>query len=555
MKSRVQSYEFLVLVLIVACSSSLLAQSAVGNRRQLNRTSILADKTTWLDVNRIKLPLSSLGGLYNSYAYSSWDGWDIQDGDAMIFDQGLWITGKRNGSVGCLPYLWYSPYSPGPIISGRPAIQVRPQDAARYRSYEITAGDLPEWNPDIHAWPSDLGAPIDVTGRPRISGDQMVWMVYNGLDTTIPAWPPDFFRGVPSRTLLPVEVHQAVYAHFGELRDTSIWANTVFFEWSVYNRGSDPLDSVYLTLWTDPDFINAFFTFPAVDTNAQTAYCWYGLDSSYGSIGYTLLYGPIVPSPGSTAVTFGVNRPGMRNIPLSGFWAFNDDSFPDSSDYGPPYSLGTAWNVVRGLNQRGGAIIDPSTGKPTRFPYSGDPITKSGDIYPFHYTGGGGGFMMTTGPCSIAPGDSQWISIALIPSVKRDGVDAINRMRSNARYLRNLQYDSLTARKPRRTIPIDPLPAFNFPGSFELHQNYPNPFNAGTTIPFDLPEQSHVHMEVFDLLGRSVVTLADQVFERGTRGVTWFPVGATGVYIVRMRAESMESSRTWSGARTMLLLR
>jgi hypothetical protein len=526
-----------------------------GNRGEQKITVAAANTSCWLDVNRFRLRLNRVGGLdLTDYEQSSWNGWDVQ-GEPPVYDQGLWITGKRNGLVGCLPYIWYSPYSPGPVINGRPALEVTPGDESKYRAYLVTAGDRPEWNPDVGSWPRDLGAPCDSTGQPRVLGDQIAWMVYNGLDSTLPHWPPTFFQSTLPHTLLPVEVHQTAFAHFGDSRDTSLWASTVFFEWSIYNRGTDPLDSVYLSLWTDLDFIRSDQNLPGVDTIAQTGYCWYAQDSSYASVGYTLLFGPTVSSPGSTAVSFGTTRQNQRNLPLSGFWGINDDSHPDSSDYGPPYSLGTAWNVVRGLNQRGEPIIDPSSGKPTRFPYSGDPITRTGYVYPWHYVGGGAGFMMTTGPCTIAPGDSQWIMIALIPSVKRGGTDAINLMRANAAYLRHLPYDSLIARKPRRSSPVGLLPVFNIPSSYSLHANYPNPFNGATTIPFDLPELSHVRLEVFDLLGRSVTSLLDQIVERGSRGVTWFPSCSSGIYFIRMRAESLESTRTWRGSIRVVLVR
>lgn len=501
----------------------------------------------------------NLGGLdLHASPISKWDGWGSNDQSFdMVFDQGLWITGKRNGSVGCLPYLWGSAYSPGPIISGQPALKVRPQDSTRYRVYGITRGDTPAINPDVAAWPSDLGAPVDNSGKPLVRGDQMLWMIYNGADTTAasPSLHPNFFQLVPRRTVLPVEIRQTVFEHFGEIGDTSIWANTAFQEWAIYNRGPDPIDSVYLSLWCDIDFYDAQRDIPAVDTLAQTGYCWYGSDSTFGSVGYTILFGPVVPSPGSTATFFGETRPGYRNLPLSSFWGINDDSYPDSNSFGPPYSLGTGWNVVRGLSQRGTPIIDSSTHRATKFPYSGNPITASGSLFPFRFVGGGAGFMITTGPCSIAPGDSQWVMIALIPSVRSNGVDAINRMRGSAAYLRSLPYDSLVTHKDRRSVPINPLPVFDIPTSFAMKQNYPNPFNGGTVIPFDLPEKSKVHIEVFDILGRSITLLLDQSFERGHRSVSWFPSQSAGVYFVKLNALSLESPSTWSGITKAVLVK
>jgi Secretion system C-terminal sorting domain len=472
----------------------------------------------------------------------------------LIFDQGLWVTGKRNGAYGWVPYIWNSSFSPGPIINGQPALKAKPGDSLRYRVYMAAVGETPDTNPDVGKWPADLGAPVDSSGQPRILGDQTAWTLFNGADTTLT---PNFFwnRKLSPRALLPVEVHETAFEHFGEFADTTVWANSVFFEWSIYNKGLDPLDSVYLTMWTDLDFVDAYYDFPAVDTASQTAYCWYGKDSTFASTGYTLLFGPSIQSQNDTAVFFGKKRAGYRNLPLGSFWAIEDDSYPDSSLYGPPYSLGTAWNVVRGFMQNGNPMIDSTTHQPTKFPYSGDPITHTGSLWPLPYTGGGAGFAMTIGPFSMAAGDSQWIMIAVLPSEKKNGVDAINRMRTNARYLRSLPYDSLITRKPRRNFPIKPLPNFASPALFKLYSSYPNPFNSETTIEFDLPEVSIVRVDIYDALGRLTASLGDQLLGRGTQIVRWSPTVSSGVYFVRLKAASTESALTWSGVNKILLLR
>ena len=83
------------------------------------------------------------------------------------------------------------------------------------------------------------------------------------------------------------------------------------------------------------------------------------------------------------------------------------------------------------------------------------------------------------------------------------------------------------------------LIAAEAPTEFELGSNYPNPFNPETVIPFAVPEQAHVRMAVYDLLGREVALLLDEVKSVGRYELKWqagrFP---SGVYIVRMQAGS-----------------
>ncbi|HTY35482.1 MAG TPA: T9SS type A sorting domain-containing protein [Bacteroidota bacterium] len=75
------------------------------------------------------------------------------------------------------------------------------------------------------------------------------------------------------------------------------------------------------------------------------------------------------------------------------------------------------------------------------------------------------------------------------------------------------------------------------PPMFELGQNFPNPFNPSTAISFQLPAVSFVSIEVFDLLGRKVTTLVNEVCQPGQHTVRWDGAGSpSGVYYYRLHA-------------------
>lgn len=85
------------------------------------------------------------------------------------------------------------------------------------------------------------------------------------------------------------------------------------------------------------------------------------------------------------------------------------------------------------------------------------------------------------------------------------------------------------------TVTATPVPVPNIPFSHAILQNYPNPFNAGTRIPFELNERSHVRLEVVDLQGRIVERLVDRLFAPGRHAIDWTPRElSSGLYLARL---------------------
>ncbi len=77
--------------------------------------------------------------------------------------------------------------------------------------------------------------------------------------------------------------------------------------------------------------------------------------------------------------------------------------------------------------------------------------------------------------------------------------------------------------------------AADLPNSFELKQNYPNPFNPTTRIRFNLPIQSEVRFEIYDMLGRKVATIIDETLSAGSYERVWDASNlSSGVYITRL---------------------
>ena len=80
----------------------------------------------------------------------------------------------------------------------------------------------------------------------------------------------------------------------------------------------------------------------------------------------------------------------------------------------------------------------------------------------------------------------------------------------------------------------------NWPGKFRLIQNYPNPFNPSTKIDYEIHTTSFVSLKIYDILGREVATLQNNVQQRGKYSVSWDAgVFSGGVYFYRLTATTL----------------
>lgn len=75
------------------------------------------------------------------------------------------------------------------------------------------------------------------------------------------------------------------------------------------------------------------------------------------------------------------------------------------------------------------------------------------------------------------------------------------------------------------------------PNRFALLQNYPNPFNPETLIKYEIAEKTNVKLTVYDVLGRTALTLVNEVKAPGSYGVKFDGSNlASGLYFYRLDA-------------------
>ncbi len=90
----------------------------------------------------------------------------------------------------------------------------------------------------------------------------------------------------------------------------------------------------------------------------------------------------------------------------------------------------------------------------------------------------------------------------------------------------------------------DIKPLYTIPTQTTLYQNYPNPFNPLTTISFDMASAGYARVQIIDLTGRVVATLADGYQTAGRKEIQWnahdFP---GGIYFYRLQSATVSVTR------------
>jgi len=82
------------------------------------------------------------------------------------------------------------------------------------------------------------------------------------------------------------------------------------------------------------------------------------------------------------------------------------------------------------------------------------------------------------------------------------------------------------------------------PDKFNLYQNYPNPFNPVTNIKFDIPKSSFTTLKVYNVLGKEVAILLNEIKSAGSYQVDFdaSPL-SSGVYFYRIETERFTETK------------
>lgn len=370
----------------------------------------IIDNNTRIDVNNVDMYVTNHGSIAYDLGNSA-SGLFFPKGTTKtaIYAAGLWVGAKIRGQEEQGPQVTVGEYSQefaAGVINpdGTPASE----SDGRFRVYKINRGDSA--SEDYLNWPVTDGAPVNDDGSPQVTGDQTLWCVYNDADRS------KHNNDAGNSDPLGLEVQQTAFAY---ARQEPL-GNMVFMKWKFINKGEHTLDDTYVSVWSDPDLGGAGDDLVGCDTLLSLGYCYNATneDELYGSappaVGFDFFQGPIVPSPGDTAFVSGRAVPGYRNLPMTSF-----DKYINGTD---PSSPVESYNYMQGLLPDGSGYVDPTTGRVTKFFHAGDPVGGTGDL---DANPADRRLMLSSGPFTMAPGDTQEVVCAIIVAQGADRLSSV----------------------------------------------------------------------------------------------------------------------------------
>jgi hypothetical protein len=519
---------------------------------------------TWMNINNISTVLRNNGTAdINALQTASGLVFPRGSGKTAMFESGLlWaakIAGDPQVRVGGSAYT--SGLQPGkmtapgqsedPNLPKNRIYRVRPD----YKTADLStqSGDegaspseiRDQLTLDWNEWPAGDGAPfVDVDGNgvydpaidiPGVKGaSETIWFVANDDNTTNVA---NLYGAQP----LGVECQVTVWAYAQE----GALNNMLFKSYLIINKSSQQFDSMYVCQWADPDLGFANDDYVGCDTSLSIGFVYNAnnVDQTYGSLpppaaGFDFFQGPRVPDPTSEAIFRGKKISGYRNLPMTAFFYFiNSDATLADPTRADPAGSTQFYNYMRGrIGLTGQPFLDPQ-GNPTSFTLTGDPVRGTGWIDGQQFNADDRRLGLSSGPFTMAPGDTQEIVIAEICAGAIPGVDRLSAVSLLKFYdkVAQLTYDNLfsvPAAPPSPKVSVSELDreiVLDWGEDPQAVVATESSDNSGFKFQgynvYQLPNASASLAEakkiaVFDLPGDGITRITDQVFDPATGVIT-----------------------------------
>ncbi|HUL43162.1 MAG TPA: T9SS type A sorting domain-containing protein [Bacteroidota bacterium] len=472
---------FLTALIVVTA----LAATCVQAGRPVNSRGVrkVTTNNTYrpMDINSVFNYYSNVGdGSYNPFSGTN-EGFEYPKGSGkfVIFEDGIVWGGFQNGTlkVGGSTYnhglqagkILRAATVDSPAVADDPGLskyhiyRVRPDvnpntpfDATmqaklgneevpyinEYESY--SAQDLyNQYIADWNAWPGDEGAPYtDVnhdgiyepgTDIPGVPGaDQTMWYVANDLNQTLTE---NLYGSDP----IGIEMQRTIWAYKSK---GDVLQNVIFMGTKIINESAYPLDSCFITQWSDPDLggtLGANTNLPGCDTTRKLGYVYSGVavNGGYGVAcpagGFVFFQGPWIPGGANDSAIFDLQyRHGRKPLGMTGFNFFINARGNIYSDPELQSIAGTQefYNLMNGtVASTGAPFVNPLTGDTAKFLFPGDPVTGTGWTADYTIKPQDVRIALNSGPFTLQVGDTQQVVVACLAGVGGDRMSSISVLR------------------------------------------------------------------------------------------------------------------------------
>jgi hypothetical protein len=480
--------------------------------------------TKYIDCNTIRTPFRN-NGSFNRDPETGNSGFEWPKGSNKYarYASGLWLGAIVDGDTLVALAEYDYEYSGGYTDNNG---NYQGKNDTNYRIYKLDYGvnnyDRTSW-PNILLGNSNQGAPVfydegQGLWKPLDMGSQTMFMSFSDSDTAA-------HQVIAGSTLpLKADVKMLNFANGGP---SGPLANAIFTQYIIINRSSKVWNNMYISVFSDDDIGDATDDMYACDSGLSLGYMYNGdnNDGVYGAappaVGFLVLKGAnfYTGNPNDT-LKYCVNKniqikTGYKDLNLTAARWIEKGS---PGLYGEPNNYRESYNTMTGRYRNGSIIYHPN-GFPTTFTFSGDPVTSQGWVT-IPQAPMDNRFLISSGPITMNPGDTQTIVFAQIIARGNSNLNSITVLRQYAQQVRDY-YNSCYTSVP---IGIEPI-SQNIPDKFELYQNYPNPFNPKTILRFALPEgrgqRTEVRLIIYNALGQVVETLVNESAGSGLNAGTY----------------------------------
>ncbi len=550
-------------------------------------TSFYPSDTYYIDINNFGLPIKSNGVLADvnvssaldivleiedlnsnkrtfsdGIAFGEWGTQGKYEGNPVLFSGGFYLSGYTNDQ------LWANGVASSDVIEDyQPGLVGSDPNDGKNLIYPVYEGDSP-FGKSWQNWKNavDNGAyfydgdgdgiynPVDENkngvwdsneDKPDLLYDAVLYTVYND---GVPSSERRYSEVEPQG----IEIRQSIYVS----KRNSILDDVIFIRYSLNYKGlgnenePDSLENLIFSVWNDADIGDAVNDLTGCDTTLQAGYTYdggedYVWENEAPAVYKVILQGPRVKTDDPNSVAYNKLGPDLGIETYNGYKNLGMTTFaPPHKNVDPlmdprnPLELRRYQNA---LYPRDGAEVDPCDFEYgevlggvncadvyNKYWYSGDPVTQYGWLQtnPVDMRD-----LTNTGSFTLKKGEPIDIIIAYVIGKGTDALNSITRAREITQYVHE-EYE----RNFSTIVGVEDKPD-EVVNKYSLSQNYPNPFNPTTTIKFSILHSQFSTLKVYDILGREVTTLVNEVKSPGTYEVEFNASQlASGVYFYRLTA-------------------